>query len=199
MQMQIDLATAVGPALQLREPFWIASSHFTEKESILDQWAEMAPAALTLKTCTNTNREKPERTIRRKTLDIVPHYGRSYYCDGPKSVELHSYAQTATLLEYANKKLSEHTKVGVSVLATDEEDFEDLKNRCKQAAFFELNLKYSMRSPSLTEPEEFFSSENERWVKTLTTIGRFLNSLRDFPAFMALSRNLTKCHFIGLS
>jgi hypothetical protein len=159
---EIDLQAFIGGALKLREPFWIASSHFTEKESILRQWREHKPAALTLKTCTNLDGQEEKRPIRKKTLEIAPRFGRSYYCDGPKSIELHSYEQTAELLGIAKEMMPE-SLIGISVLARDGEDFGYLRSKCPTADFCELNLKYSMRT-SATGQDYFFAA-GENWSK----------------------------------
>ncbi|MDX2152545.1 MAG: nitronate monooxygenase [Bryobacteraceae bacterium] len=184
----IDLKAHIGTALQLEEPFWIASSHFTEKDSVLKQWKELEPAALTLKTCTSASREGQKRSIRRKTLSIAPRYGRSYYCDGPKSLELHSYEQSADLLAKA-KELLPKSLVGISVLATEHENFDDLRVRCAQADFCELNLKYSMRTSAAGE--DFLGSVKDKWAATLEIVQRFLGTFNDKPVFIKISRELT--------
>jgi dihydroorotate dehydrogenase len=184
---EIDLKAQIGVALKLREPFWIASSHFTEKESVLKQWKELEPAAVTLKTCTNANRDDQKRSIRRKTLSIAPRYGRSYYCDGPKILELHSYEQTTDLLKKA-KVLMPQSLIGISVLATKDENFEDLRERCEQADFCELNLKYSMRTSAAAE--DFLSGISEKWKATLDILQKFLDAFHDKPVFIKISREL---------
>lgn len=184
---ETDLTAQIGSALQLQEPFWIASSHFTEKESVLKQWKEIEPAALTLKTCTNSNRAGQKRSIRRKTLPLAPRYGRSYYCDGPKSIELHSYEQSSDLLIKA-KELLPNSLVGISVLATADENFEDLRDRCPQADFCELNLKYSMRTSS--SGEDFLAGINGKWAATLEILQKFLDSFHEKPVFIKISREL---------
>ena len=184
---EIELQAVVGDVLKLREPFWIASSHFTEKESVLKQWQDLEPAALTLKTCTNSNREEQKDSIRRKTLAIAPRYGRSYYCDGPKSLELHSYDQTADLLTKA-KELMPKSQIGISVLATEKEDFGKLRALCAVADFCELNLKYSMRTAAAGE--DFFGAVNQKWTKTLEIVSAFLVAFQGVPVFIKISREL---------
>jgi dihydroorotate dehydrogenase len=185
----IDLTTQVGPALTLVNPFWIAPSHYSENLAVLKSWREYEPAAITLKTCTKIDRTEGEgkRLIREKTRLFLPRYGRAFYSDGPKTKELKSYDEAQELVDGA-KRVLEKTKVGVSVLATDQEDFNDLRARCGNADFLELNLKYSMRSK--VAGESFFDSRNKKWAETLEVVGKFLGAFNDLPAFIKLSREL---------
>jgi dihydroorotate dehydrogenase len=185
---EIDLTTNIGKLLKLREPFWIASSHFTEKESILWQWAELEPAAITLKTCTCTDRtEKHKRSIRRKTLDIAPRYGRSYYCDGPKSVELHSYEEAAKLFKDAREILPK-SKVGISVRGGKGEDYNHLLASCGAPDFVEVNLKYAMRLPD--SHCNFFEKSAEMWAGTIQVVIDALEAFKQLPVFVKLPREL---------
>ena len=186
---RIDLTTQVGSALSLANPFWIASSHYSENTAILNSWTEYSPAAITLKTCTNSDRNEPEkkRLIREKIQGFVPRYGRAYYCDGPKLKELKSYDEVQELLDSA-KRVLKGTKVGVSVLATDQEQFEDLHRKCGAADFLELNLKYSMRSKD--SGESFFESRTAKWVNALGIVENFLVAFAGSPVFIKLSREL---------
>jgi dihydroorotate dehydrogenase len=185
----IDLTTQVGSALTLANPFWIASSHYSENIAMLTSWREYEPAAITLKTCTNIDRNEPQkkRLIREKTQLFLPRYGRAYYSDGPKTTELKSYAEVQELLNSA-KHVLESTKVGVSVLATDQEQFDDLRLQCDKADFLELNLKYSMRSK--VSGESFFDSRSKKWAETLQVVEKFLRTFNDLPVFVKLSREL---------
>ena len=144
---------------------------------------------MTLKTCTRMNRaeEKPKRVIRQRTQTLLPRYGRAYYSEGPKTKELKSYEDAATLLTEAQRLLP-NTKVGVSVLSTFDENFQDLKDLCPSSAFWELNLKYSMRSKD--DAISFFGTLTERWDNTLKQIDNFLTVFADKPVFIKLSREL---------
>lgn len=185
----IDLTTHVGSALVLANPFWIASSHYSENVKMLNSWREYEPAAITLKTCTNMDRTELENKplIREKTHRLLPRYGRAFYSDGPKTKELKSYEEAKELLDSA-KQVLEKTKVGISVLATDQEQFDKLRALCDKADFLELNLKYSMRSKD--SGESFFDSRGKRWAETLQVIGKFLAAFNDLPVFIKLSREL---------
>lgn len=187
--MAIDLTTNVGGVLKLSSPFWIASAHYSENEKVLKRWTEYAPSAITLKTCTRMDRTEkdPKQLIRMRTQDALPRYGRSYYSDGPKERELQSYEQIEKLLQRA-KTILPKTMIGISVLATPEEDFTELLTRCDQADFFELNLKYSMRSKE--KRASFFDSVQGNWQATLDIVDRFLEALTGRSLFVKLPREL---------
>ena len=176
----IDLTTKIWPSLKLSSPFWIASAHYSENIYILRKWREYAPAAITLKTCTKMDRAEPELKplLRERIQAPLPRYGRGYYSDGPKVRELKSYDEIEELLNEA-RPLLERTKLGVSVLATEHEDFDDLRKRCEHADFFELNLKYSMRSKEVGE--SFFSVRTRKWTEMIATVELFLKSFAGVP------------------
>src|ERR1700733_656736 len=101
MQLQnIDLAIPLLPDLVLREPFWVASCHFTSKESILKVWQNVRPAALTLKTSKRLSIKEDKKQIHYR---LFPKYGHSTYCDGPKHEEFLTYEATSLLLDQARK------------------------------------------------------------------------------------------------
>ena len=185
--MSIDLTTHVGNVLTLNSPFWVASSHYSENEAVLKQWQDFAPAAITLKTCTKIDRTEQKKLIREKTKAYLPRYGRGYYSDGPKTKELKSYEEAKQLLAAACDILP-RSKIGVSVLATDKENYAELADLCKEASFVELNLKYSMRSK--TKGASFFDSVRDNWTTTLEQIERFLAAFQGRPVFIKVSREL---------
>ena len=186
---QVDLAVDIGGFLRLRHPFWIASAHYTERESVLDAWVAFDPAALTLKTSHKTPAQEKKKKIRRKTDVCLPRFGRSFYCDGPKHEELLSYDRTAKLLRYALKKLP-RARVGISVIADAAQDYGSLKEKCRGAHFCELNLKYSFRFSREAEAE-FATVAREKFSKVLQEISRFSDAFSDLPIFIKLSRELT--------
>ena len=124
---EIDLTTKVGRLFTLRHPFWIASAHYTEKESAIESWKEVQPAALTLKTASTVRTLKEKKRIREKTLAILPRFGYSLYCDGAKQDEYLTYEGAADLLGKAQKALPE-TLVGISVLAGPDEKYDSWRN-----------------------------------------------------------------------
>src|ERR1700684_4263484 len=109
----IDLSTNIGGFLQLRNPLWIASAHYSHKASAIKAWKEITPAALTLKTSHKEKEVEQKNLIRQKTEKILPRFGRSLYVDGAKQDELLTYADTQELLTYANNELPE-TSIGIS-------------------------------------------------------------------------------------
>jgi dihydroorotate dehydrogenase len=113
----ISLATRVVDGLTLKDPFWIASAHFSEP-SMFKVWAEIGPAALTLKTTTKIDLAEPDKKRKKgKIQELVGRYGRSYYSEAPKSEEFYPYSVTAEEhLARAKKELPSDTKIGVSVL-----------------------------------------------------------------------------------
>ncbi len=173
----------------LTNPCWIASSHPSESISTFRSWNEFEPAAITLKTCTRIDRNESgaKSSIREKTQSSLARYGRGYYCDGPKLKELKSYEEASSLLSEA-KRILPKTKIGVSVLSTDKEDFEDLKQKCASADFWELNLKYSMRSMQVNA--SFFETIADKWQETLDSVDRFLKAFPNLPVFIKIPREL---------
>lgn len=132
---EIELTTPLGKALTLRQPFWIASAHFSEKEAAIDTWAEILPAALTLKTAHKAPIENEEKkSIRRKTIEFMGRLSRSYYCDGPKQKELITYERAADLLKYARQRLPE-TQLGISVICSAAQDYSELRQLCPDTDF----------------------------------------------------------------
>ena len=184
---EIDLTVKLANGLTLEDPFWIASSHLTQK-SMLKVWKEIEPSALTLKTATKMDRnENKTPGGNRPTLDVLPRYGRSYYCDGLKKDEFHTYEECLDHLVTA-KGILPKTKIGVSVLATEFENFGELRELTKNADFAELNLKYSMR---VTAGNNQFSTQfADKWARCLALIDQFLKAYADFPVFIKISREM---------
>ena len=184
----IDLSTRLTNGLTLRDPFWVASSHLTQP-SMLKIWTDIAPAALTLKTATLMDRNEPGKIPggNRPTLDVLPRYGRSYYCDGLKTDEFHTYEECRDQLTEA-KRILPDTKVGISVLATKFEKFSDLKGLTTNADFAELNLKYSMR---VAQAESYFSALSANWSSCMEIIAAFLETFSQIPVFVKIPRELS--------
>jgi dihydroorotate dehydrogenase len=185
-----DLTTSVGTFLTLREPLWIASAHYSQDTSALAAWRDqgVAPAALTLKTSQRTPPvENGKTTLRFATYPHFSRFGRSYYCDGPKHKEFLPYAATASLLTQAREILPS-SKIGVSVLAHADENYAELAGQVPEAAFAELNLKYSFRIKS--ESAALLAIATSQFEATFTEIERFLAAFAGKPVFVKLSREL---------
>lgn len=187
---RINLSVSVGALLQLREPLWVASSHHTSKESAIDAWQPIEPAALTLKTSKGVLIHEEKPTVRFLLWPSVPRFGKSLYCDGPKQEELLTYERTAELLAYARSKLPK-TRVGVSVLAGADEDYPELRRACADAAFYELNLKYSFRVPPAGGPVQYLALATEHFRNIITEIRRFCSACPDATIFIKIPRELS--------
>lgn len=184
--IHVDLTTKIGN-LELANPYWISSAHYSHRESVIEAWQEMAPAALTLKTSDINPKREEKKSVREKTQRILPRYGRSFYCDGPKHEELLSYERTAELLKFAKEKLPK-TKVGISVLSSPEQDYEKLQQGCSDAHFCELNLKYSFR---IKHKPEHLKESAAAFEDILKEVERFLAAFATIPSFVKLSRELS--------
>ena len=130
---------------------------------------------------------RDKRSVREKTQKILPRYGRSFYCDGPKQEELLTYEKTAELLNFAKGKLPK-TKLGISVLSSAAQDYVSLRQMCDGADFCELNLKYSFR---IKDKPEHLKESASAFEAILKEIGRFLTAFADIPSFIKLSRELS--------
>lgn len=190
MKGHIDLTTSVGGFLTLSEPLWIASSHLTSTKQVVQAWADLRPAALTLKTSKRVPKPEPGKpTIREKLSPSVSQYGQSLYCDGPKDKEFLTYEATRELLDHALAQLKD-TKIGVSVLADPEEDYEQLRELCGAAAFCELNLKYSFRPATAAGSGALLATLPNHYESVLAQIRRFSQAFAGSPVFVKLPREL---------
>jgi dihydroorotate dehydrogenase len=186
---EIDLTAQLGSVLRLQDPFWVASAHYSENEPILETWAEIQPAALTLKTSHRAPIDQTDsRSIRRKTTDFTDRLSRSYYCDGPKKKELLTYERAAELLKYARSKLPS-TKVGISVICNKEQDYDEFLSLCPNADFCELNLKYIFRFDKAEVPK-YFDLASQRFEEMLGEVRRFVRAFAELPVFIKMSREL---------
>lgn len=185
--IHVDLTAKIGDFLELANPYWISSAHYSHKESVIEAWKEFAPAALTLKTSDIAPKKEEKKSIRERTQRILPRYGRSFYCDGPKQEELLTYERTAELLNFAKEKLPK-TKLGISVLSSPAQDYAKLWQMCNGAHFCELNLKYSFR---IKDKPEYLKESADTFESILKEIERFLTVFAGLPSFIKLSRELS--------
>ncbi len=176
----------------MRSPLWIASAHYSHKASVIKAWKSISPAALTLKTSHINKEIEAKATIRQKTNIILPRFGKSLYVDGPKQDELLSYLETQELLRCASHELP-NTVVGISVLADEREDYEQLCELCESAKFCELNLKYSFRSSDGEQGNDLdqFQILKHRFEVVLREIVRFCKAFSAIPVFIKISRELS--------
>lgn len=185
--IHVDLTTKIGDFLELANPYWISSAHYSHKESVIEAWREFSPAALTLKTSDIDPKREEKKAVREKTQKILPRYGRSFYCDGPKQDELLTYERTAELLNFAKGKLPK-TKLGISVLSSAAQDYAKLRQMCDGAHFCELNLKYSFR---IKDKPEHLKESATTFESILKEIEKFLTVFAGLPSFIKLSRELS--------
>jgi dihydroorotate dehydrogenase len=185
--IHVDLTTKIGDFLELTSPYWISSAHYSHKESVIEAWEEFSPAALTLKTSDINPEREDKRLVREKTQKILPRYGRSFYCDGPKQEELLTYERTAELLKFAKERLP-RTKLGISVLSSTAQNYVKLREMCNGAHFCELNLKYSFR---IKDKREHLKESADRFETILNEIDKFLTAFKGLPSFIKLSRELS--------
>jgi len=177
--IHIDLTAKIGKFLDLSDPFWIASAHYSNSKSAINSWKEIKPAALTLKTAHFPQSSETTRQVRRKLSTVVPRFGRSLYTDGPKQAELLSFDAAHELAAYALKELPE-TKVGASVLASPENDYGVFAERVEGVAFCELNLKYAFRVKA--ERESYLDKGKNAFDDILVEITKFCDAFKDLPS-----------------
>ena len=186
---QVELAADIGNFLTLAHPFWVSSAHYSHKDSAIRAWKEIEPAAITLKTSHRRIEEEKKDLVREPTDPVIPRFGRSFYCDGPKQDELLSYEQTASLLKVAEKELPS-TILGVSVLADKDEDYDQLFQLCSTARFCELNLKYGFRLGK-DDRTDYFTLAKERFEKLIIEVSRFCKAFSRIPILLKIPRELS--------
>ncbi len=187
---KVNLTATVGKLFNLRDPFWIASCHYTTNEGTIKAWEKFEPAALTLKTCTSNPETEKKNNVHYRLEDSLHRFGKSIYCDGPKQKELLSYQVAIALLKFAKNRLK-NTKVGLSVLAGDSEDYEKLAMDGTEAAFCELNLKYSFRISKSEGTQEWLSAVKQKFNRIEAQTAAFCKAFKGFPILIKLSREMT--------
>lgn len=189
--MSVDISAKVFENFVLRNPFWVASAHYSDNESAIRQWKSIKPAALTLKTSHKSPPQEVKHpdSVRQITAAMLPRFGRSLYCDGVKQKELLTYEATAKLLACARESLPD-TLVGISVVSGPEQDYSELRETCKDASFCELNLKYGFRLAKDGQTD-YLSTAVGRFAEVLEDIERFLKSFHGVPVFIKIPREMT--------
>jgi dihydroorotate dehydrogenase len=142
---------------------------------------------LTLKTSRKNIEDEDKPTVRQKTEKVLPRFGRSLYTDGPKQKELLTYDATQALLNFATENLPQ-TAIGVSILAGADEDYDDFKQKCAQAKFCELNLKYSFRVNATNE--SYLEKSKAAFDAIAKEVNRFCSSFSGIPVFIKIPREL---------
>ena len=96
------------------------------------------------------------------------------------------YPATADLLTFTRAELPQ-TAVGISVLASADENYTELAALCPDTAFCELNLKYSLR----LKPDEAASAvgaAKQRFDVILAEAQKLAAAFKDKPIFVKLPR-----------
>src|ERR1041384_6357119 len=85
-----DLSTTIADGLILRDPFMIASSHWTSTEKAFRNLASVSPSAVTLKTTSEKKGGDGEAFDKRDMRRLQNRYGDSFatYTNGPPTLEL---------------------------------------------------------------------------------------------------------------
>ncbi len=74
---KVNLTATVGKLFNLRDPFWIASCHYTTNEGTIKAWEKFEPAALTLKTCTSNPETEKKNNVHYRLEDSLHRFGKS--------------------------------------------------------------------------------------------------------------------------
>jgi hypothetical protein len=113
----MDLHCEVLPQLVLRDPFIVASSHWTSTENALRQIASVSPAALTLKTTSQIKGGDGIEAVgkKREWRYLVNAQGHRFgrYVDGPWTVEFWDIPTTFKMTQVA-RSLFADSKIGLS-------------------------------------------------------------------------------------
>jgi len=180
----MDLSVNILSGLQLRDPFMIASSHWTSDEKAFRQLASVRPSAITLKTTSDLM--GGDGRGRRDKHRLNDSFGNPFatYTDGPRTVELWDVATTYEMTRIAQRSLTDCV-LGLSIL--QEEDYESVSKQLNLASYgyIELNCKYTFRKRSL---QSLLTEELEhihRDIKKFLDI--FLNNL---PVLVKLPREI---------
>jgi len=167
---------------ELINPIWVASSHLTESPKVLQYWQKIAPSAVTLKTTS-------QKGGTGEGSRVLQRIGRedSLYSNGEKRKELLDYDSSHKLLQIA-RKLLPHSKVGSSLLMG--EDYGRCLSILKESDFFELNLKYAVRSRPSRDIQSKFETDKLLFETIRGEIQSFLEVFADYPRFIKFTREI---------
>jgi dihydroorotate dehydrogenase len=136
--------------LVLKDPFMIASSHWTSSVQVFRQLALIKPSAITLKTTSEIKGEDGERgSGKREKRQLVDHSQHLFaaFTDGPPTLEFWDTTTTYRMTSEARKILPE-TILGLSVL--EGENYQSICESLDMSmyGYVELNWKYTFRNLS---------------------------------------------------
>lgn len=178
------LETTIIKGLSLRDPFIVASSHWTENESRFRALATVNPAAITLKTTSQIKGGSgaplgPGREMR--ALENV--FGNKFatYTDGPSDLELWDLTTTYQKTSMARHILPGDCIIGLSVLQN--ENYDNIKKvlGLESYGYVELNWKYTFRGIS---QDDF----NLKLDNILDDLLKFFNVFSSLPKLVKLPR-----------
>jgi dihydroorotate dehydrogenase len=182
----MDLTIQITDKLILSDPFMIASSHWTEKESIFRRLAPFQPSAVTLKTTSiniggdGSDPDGKKRDKRPLTDSFGKHF--AVYTDGPPKVELWDIATTYEKTQQA-KKILKDSILGLSILQGENYNYIRKSLNISDYGYVELNLKYSLREI----PYESLSVSLNRLYEDIC---KFLSVFGELPILIKLPREI---------
>lgn len=177
-----SLEVEVVPGLVLRDPFMVASSHWTSTQNAFRQLSAFRPSAVTLKT-TSARVGGDGSDGKREKREVVNQFGDpfAYWSDGPKTFEFWDLATTLEMSRIARREFDERTVLGLSVLQG--EDYSDLIKVLDLSLFgyVELNWKYTFRNV----PSDRLADAAQEIISDLS---QFLRVFTSLPVLVKLSR-----------
>ncbi|MCC6545314.1 MAG: hypothetical protein IT392_12590 [Nitrospirae bacterium] len=168
-----ELSCTIADNLVLRDPFMIASSHYTESESSFEALAPFSPAALTLKTVSNKSGgagKKEEGLTRDKVILCYPEDGNRLgsFSDGPKRFELWDTPSCFKNIQTARRLLPD-TKLGLSVAEGESYDEIAKSFDLSLVDYVELNWKYTFRNVDFIKRTEAMLNDLEMFFKAFNS------------------------------
>jgi dihydroorotate dehydrogenase len=180
----VDLSTTITDGLTLRDPFMIASSHWTANERVFRILATVSPSAVTLKTTSERKGGDGEAFAKRDMRRLQNRFGDPFatYTDGPPTLELWDIATTYKMTSIARSILKDSI-LGLSVLQGEDykaiRDSLDLNNY----GYVELNWKYTFRDISADGIQEI-ADDVSKFLQIFGSLPRIVKLSREAARFM---------------
>jgi len=169
---------------EIRNPFWVASSHLTDSVKAISAFKPYNPSILTLKT---TSEILSNQTSDKRRLFETLQSDYALYCEGTKSKEFLDLEKTKQILEYCNQELP-NTKIGVSVLLG--EDYDHIQEELNGYDFVELNLKYSARIEKDHRNQSFSDYHKNKYSEICREVIKFSDAFNHSTQFIKVTREL---------
>jgi dihydroorotate dehydrogenase len=182
-----DLTTNITSGLTLRDPFMIASSHWTSTEQGFRALAAVRPSAVTLKT-TSERKGGDGKSFAKRDKRHLQDYFRSpfaIYTDGPPTLELWDTVTTYEMTEIARKILPD-SLLGLSILQG--EDYAAIRQSLdlRNYGYVELNWKYAFRGIS-SAALETITRDVESFIEIFGTLPRIVKLSREAARYFELT------------